>query len=328
MPSKDKFKQSTLVHSMHLIFKMQGFPKLICSSFIISSFISVACAQEQIADMSKINSIETPSSSDQTLQTLASADVNVSAKVEPSTVTVSELDSLAALKQQEQTINQIEELKPIQFDENLEDLPVVSVDQNMANEIYRVAEEAKNEAKNYRANATQTTVNDVSQAELTEITKAPVNINQLMQEIQADSKIVVEANETGRTLADFQAKSEPAPEKVGFFKKIINRFKPENILNTDKVPRISADVSGAPPELAANIKAKLSSFTQESFDDFAAALPQLRALSNQAAQAVGYYNAEFKFEKVSESKVKVNVTPNEPVIINKQNIDFTGAGEN
>ena len=26
MPSKDKFKQSTLVHSMHLIFKMQGFP--------------------------------------------------------------------------------------------------------------------------------------------------------------------------------------------------------------------------------------------------------------------------------------------------------------
>lgn len=80
--------------------------------------------------------------------------------------------------------------------------------------------------------------------------------------------------------------------------------------------------------MAANIKAKLSSFTQESFDDFAAALPQLRALSNQAAQAVGYYNAEFKFEKVSESKVKVNVTPNKPVIINKQNIDFTGTGEN
>lgn len=59
--------------------------------------------------------------------------MNVSATVEPSTVAVSELDSLAALKQQEQTINQIEELKPIQFDENLEDLPVVPVDQNMAN---------------------------------------------------------------------------------------------------------------------------------------------------------------------------------------------------
>lgn len=42
-----------------------------------------------------------------------------------------------------------------------------------------------------------------------------------MQEIQADSKIVVEANETGRTLADFQAKSEPAPEKLDFLRKLL-----------------------------------------------------------------------------------------------------------
>ncbi len=36
MPSKIKFKQSTLSHSMHLILKMQSIPKLICSSLLLS----------------------------------------------------------------------------------------------------------------------------------------------------------------------------------------------------------------------------------------------------------------------------------------------------
>ena len=46
MPSKTKFKQSALVHSMHLIFKMQGFPKLICSGLLLSSCVSAAWAQD------------------------------------------------------------------------------------------------------------------------------------------------------------------------------------------------------------------------------------------------------------------------------------------
>ncbi|MGR6958132.1 hypothetical protein ACU63S_26280, partial [Klebsiella aerogenes] len=116
-------------------------------------------------------------------------------------------DSLAILQQQEQFPNQIEEFKPITLD-NLEDLPVMPVDQNMANEIYRVAEEAKNEAQNFQ-NGTQKqpemVVNDASQAELHEINQAPVNIDQLMHEIQSDSKIVVEANETGKTLPELTA---------------------------------------------------------------------------------------------------------------------------
>ena len=41
---------------------------------------------------------------------------------------------------------------------------------------------------------------------------------------------------------------------------------------------------------------------------------------------MGYYNAEFKFEKLSDSKVRVNVIPHEPVKIEEQNIDFTGPG--
>lgn len=331
MPSKAKFKQSTLVHSMHLIFKMQGFPKLICSSFLISSCISVACAQEQVSDLSKNETIEQPTTTvdSDTVQETTTFNTQLVNALPNSNINVQ--DSLDALKQQEQSVNQINELKPIQLDDNLEDLPTVTVDQNMADEIFRVAEEAKNDAKNYRDNPTKTSdvlVNDASQAELTEITKAPVNIDQLMQEIQTDSKIVVEANELGRTLPELQVNDDKKDEKVGFFKRIWNRLHPDNLLNAEKIPRISADVSGAPAILATNIKAKLSTFTQESFEDFNVALPQLRSLTNQAAQAVGYYNAEFKFEKVSDSKVKVNVTPNEPVKIKEQNIEFSGAGEN
>ncbi|MGJ8757834.1 autotransporter assembly complex protein TamA [Acinetobacter sp. HC8-3S] len=331
MPSKAKFKQSTLVHSMHLIFKMQGFPKLICSSFLISSCISVACAQEQVSDLSKNETIEQPTTTvdSDTVQETTTFNTQLVNALPSSNINVQ--DSLDALKQQEQSVNQINELKPIQLDDNLEDLPTVTVDQNMADEIFRVAEEAKNDAKNYRDNPTKTSdvlVNDASQAELTEITKAPVNIDQLMQEIQTDSKIVVEANESGRTLPELQVDDDKKDEKVGFFKRIWNRLHPDNLLNAEKIPRISADVSGAPDVLATNIKAKLSTFTQESFEDFNVALPQLRSLTNQAAQAVGYYNAEYKFEKVSDSKVKVNVTPNEPVKIKEQNIEFSGAGEN
>jgi translocation and assembly module TamA len=39
-----------------------------------------------------------------------------------------------------------------------------------------------------------------------------------MQEIQSDSKIVVEANETGKTLPELTPEAEEPPEQVGFFK--------------------------------------------------------------------------------------------------------------
>ena len=58
MPSQAKFKPSALSHSMHLIFKMQGFPKLICGGFLISSCISVACAQEKITELAKNEALE------------------------------------------------------------------------------------------------------------------------------------------------------------------------------------------------------------------------------------------------------------------------------
>lgn len=331
MPSKIKFKQSTLSHSMHLILKMQGIPKLICSSLLFSVCVTPSFAQTSsvIADSSSLNQTVSDESTEQSAQVNQQYTAPVTDVAILVTQAQQQQDSLAILQQQEQFPNQIDEFKPITLD-NLEDLPEMPVDQNMANEIYRVAEEAKSEAQNFQ-NGTQkqseVTVSDATQSELNQINQAPVNIDQLMQEIKSDSKIVVEANETGKTLPELTPEVEEPPEQAGFFKRILNKVRPPRAIPMEQVPRISAEVEGASDELAKNIKGKLSTFTQESFEDFNAALPQLRTLSNQAAQAVGYYNAEFRFEKLSPSRVRVRVTPNEPVRINEQNIEFTGPGE-
>lgn len=75
-----------------------------------------------------------------------------------------------------------------------------------------------------------------------------------------------------------------------------------------------------------NVEAKLSTFTQEAFEEFNVALPQLKKMANTAAQAVGYYEAEFKFSKQDEDTLIVDVVQNEPVLVSEQPvIEFTGA---
>ncbi|WP_180095645.1 MULTISPECIES: autotransporter assembly complex family protein [unclassified Acinetobacter] len=261
-----------------------------------------------------------------------------------------EFNSLEMLQQQQQAGASFAEFQPIEF-EDLEDLPIAPVDQGLANEIFQVAEQAKQEAMLDRnGQVPETLVKDATQQELLQIDQAPVNVDRLITNIQADSNFVVEANpnDTLMTELGWMTQVENA-DKLGFFRRLLYKVRPPRELNTAKVPRISADVvitakgangtqnsigevspdayRTAVDQLSANIKAKLSSFTQESFADFPSALPQLRTLSNQAAQAVGFYNAEFKFEKLSDSRVRVQVVPNPPVAIKQQNIEFTGEGQ-
>ena len=260
-----------------------------------------------------------------------------------------EFNSLEMLQQQQQAGASFAEFQPIEF-EDLEDLPIAPVDQQLANEIFQVAQQAKQEAMLDRnGQEPETLVQDATQQEVLQIDQAPVNVDQLMTSIQADRNFVVEANPSDTlTELGWMTQVENA-DRPGFFRRLLYKVRPPRELNTAKVPRISADVvitansangtqdsigevspnayRTAVDQLSANIKAKLSSFTQESFADFPSALPQLRTLSNQAAQAVGFYNAEFKFEKLSESRVRVHVVPNPPVAIKQQNIEFTGEGQ-
>ena len=243
------------------------------------------------------------------------------------------------------------ELQPatpaLNFDD-LEALPIESIDQQLVNAIYQEAEAAKQQALAYRAGQSQELmVTDATQQEIAEINQAPVSVDALMQSIQADREIVVQANATGAHIGDVSALDTLEAEDMqqpGFFKRLLYKVRPPREFVTAKVPRISAEVkitaqqrpqgltetsySQALENLENNIEAKLSSFTQESFADFASALPQLRTLSNQAAQAVGFYHADFRFDRISDSKVRVQVTPNAPVLVNSQNIEFSGAGAN
>lgn len=233
----------------------------------------------------------------------------------------------------------------LSFDD-LEALPIEAIDPQLVNDIYQEAEAAKQQALAYRADQSQEfMLTDATQQEIAEINQAPVSVDALMQSIQADREIVVQANATGAHLGDVSALDTLEAEDMqqpGFFKRLLYKVRPPREFATAKVPRISAEVkitaqqrpqgltdaaySQALENLENNIEAKLSSFTQESFADFASALPQLRTLANQAAQAVGFYQADFHFDRIDASKVRVQVTPNAPVLVNSQNIEFSGAG--
>ncbi|NLN56497.1 MAG: outer membrane protein assembly factor [Gammaproteobacteria bacterium] len=369
MPVNTNFKKSVLCSSMHAIL-CWNMPKniglglflgFVASSSFAESIPAANTVQQATGEINTAT-IQTPvaeeaQSLEAEIKQLAAAQGKDSAeelqKIEEAMqqVQAPEVDSLQMLQQQQQAGMTFPEFQPIEF-EDLEDLPVAPVDQNLANEIFQMAEQAKQEAMLDRnGQVPETLVQDATQEELLQINQAPVNVDALMSSIQADSKIVVEANPADSTMTElgWMTQAENA-DQPGFFRRLLHKVRPPRELNTAKVPRISADVvisansaqngtqnaiGEVSPEayrtavdnLSANIKAKLSSFTQESFADFPAALPQLRTLSNQAAQAVGFYNAEFKFEKLSDSRVRVNVVPNPPVAIKQQNIEFTGEGQ-
>lgn len=337
MPAKINFKKSVLSHSVHLHFDRYHINKLICSSVFLSIFAVPVSYAEQTQNNQNLTSNPVNITQDQEkLEAAARQEGLSNEKIDQLDEKVQQVqqteqfDSAKMLEQQEKNIGVQDDFKPIQFDD-LEELPAATVDQSMANEIYNVAEQAKVEAQNFRTgmvNTPEVEVNNATQQELTEITQAPVNVDQLIQTIRADNQISVQENESGKTLVDRNANlPEEEQPKQGFFKNLISKIRgPQD--NGAPIAKISVSVTGAPTVLATNLKAKLGSFTQEAYSDFNGSVPQLRALAVQAAQAVGYYNAQFKFTKIDDSHLGVKVTPNEPVKVTEQNIEFSGAGAN
>ena len=113
MPSKIKFKQSTLSHSMHLILKMQSIPKLICSSLLLSLCVT-PCYAESSAETVTLAAQQTVANlSLQQTSTNNQNDVPITDVATLVTQAQQQQDSLAILQQQEQFPNQIEEFKPI-----------------------------------------------------------------------------------------------------------------------------------------------------------------------------------------------------------------------
>lgn len=315
MPTQIQFKKSVITYHLHKIIDANNVNKYLCLSVFLSVFTSPNLyAQPEIIPLPAATGVEAAVED-------ASLEHSLAPIVEP------DVDSVALLQQQIQS-SKTQPIQPLQF-EDLEDLPANVIDPNMANEIYQAAEEAKHQAENFRQSGQINHLSEVAQSteqEFQEIKRAPVDIDQLMRNIDADKDIVVQARDSGQSYQDLVKQDEKAQEKPGFIQRLVHRIRPPKEDIVQPVEKISTVVEGAPTLLAQNIRAKLSSFTVESFSDYASAVPQLRAMTNQAAQAVGYYEASFKFEKQSDRRLRVVVTPGEPAKVTTQQIDFLGEG--
>nr|WP_269914732.1 autotransporter assembly complex family protein [Acinetobacter sp. HY1485] len=241
-----------------------------------------------------------------------------------------EPDSLQMLNEQQQN-TKITAFQPIDLKE-LEESTTPVIDQALANEINQEAEQAKQQAQQKRqqpidAQLPEKTIEAVEQPE------PDINVDQLVNSIQqahaSDLNQAQQDNSQNNNAifkdSTFDLTSDQEEPK-GFFKRLVYRFKPKKDLTAIVMPKITTQVEGAPAELQTNIKNALATFTQEEFQDYSASLPQIKTLTTQAAQAVGYYDATFKFKKLDAKRLHIQVTANTPVKVNEQNIEFFGAG--
>lgn len=243
-------------------------------------------------------------------------------------------------QQVQQLLQQQPPFQPLSF-EDLEDYDVGQVDEKMLNEIYQVAELAKKDAETWQKQETRTSKtqpkngeNIIDMAQKTaSITPdmTPVDVNQLMQNIQQDSQIIVEnVQATEQQLDDIIQKNEnDAPVKSQQSR--WQRWKEQRALSAGlakKIKYIDVNVTGTSDKtLKDNLETSLGNITQEAFQDYQALLPQLRKIASQASQAVGYYDAEFQFKQLSPQRLVVNVVAKDAVKVKSQSIEFTGAGE-
>lgn len=325
-----------------------------------SSVSSNSNQQSTIALYQQENSAE--------VQAKVSADTEnnvINTEKKPSTSEEQFADSLALLKEQERlhdvkiaqnSILSEQDLIRLQapHQDAVENSPTKSVDQNLLNEILQSADNeiAKSDWNSQLANDATQAKQDAQQFAQSHQSKAPIpsevqenaeilaNIPPVaidVQQIQQDmleTRTDVEQQEqlaVAQTDQNIDLNQLPANEQAqqkGIFKRWIERIRPSKQPVGLEVEYINVDVKGAPAVLAQNIKAKLSTFTLESLRGFTRNDPQLTDLANEAAQAVGYYQAQFVIHpQEAEKKVTVIVTPGEPVIIQQQNMIFTGAGK-
>lgn len=255
---------------------------------------------------------------------------------------VAVVESPTVIKQQqvEQRVQQLLQqqpvVKPLQFDD-LEQYDVGAVNSTMLDEIYKVAEQAKRDAEQWqrtgerveKQNTPATSTLALPTEQQMGLETPPVNVTELMKQIQQESQIVVETTQTIEQQQDdiFKTPSIEENKKLSWFA----RWKANRAIASGAVrpiEYIKVDVLGANDiALKENLTASFSNVTVESFQEYQSMIPELRKIANQSAQAVGYYEAEFQFKKSGNDHLTVTVTPKQPVKVKSQAIEFSGAGE-
>lgn len=216
----------------------------------------------------------------------------------------------------------------------LTDQNVPHFDPDMARGILQQAEQAQQQARRDASNLP--TLNEVivrqQQEQLpadppipstaTNATQANAVLEQLQSQRVDLTTQFVRPRQDGYDPSDPDRNLSSGNTKRSWLDRLLRRNAPED----QPVAKIRVTASGGPAVLNDNVEAKLSSFTTDAFSDFNTAVPQLRAMANQAAQAVGYYDAQFRFSKTADNALTVAITPNEPVIVKSQLIEITGEG--
>lgn len=255
--------------------------------------------------------------------------------VEKTTVSVTQ-QAQAILKQQPK-------IEPLTFDD-LEHYQT-HADVAMMNEIYQVAEQAKKDATTWQETG-QTTTQPLQKSMLETLQEAPIakidveqlapstNVTELMQNIQQDSKNIVEQVATTNQILEqddiFKDKTDLVLDDVNQGSWFQRWKRQRNLPELKKEQYIKVEVENADTlELGENIIATLETLTVESVKDFNVMLPQMRKLANQAAQAMGYYDVDFIFTPSDDYKrVSVKLKNQENVVrVQSQNVNFVGAGE-
>lgn len=215
---------------------------------------------------------------------------------------------------------------------NESDIP--QPDSKMVEEIMRVAQDAEQDAQQQLENVPSVTT--LAQQDMISSPNMTAETNQderelsesLMTRLESEPLTLpeVKKEEDFSWTDDGEDGLAAQAKKPGILSRIFRRNK-DDLATVENLPKIQVRVVGAEGELENNIKAKLSTFTVDAFTDFNIALPQLKNMAKQAAQAVGYYQAEFHFQKESETQLLVSVKPYEPVLVQSQKIEFSGEGE-
>lgn len=261
--------------------------------------------------------------------------------IDSSTNAYEDYDSLQMLNEQIELMqqgtlpNELAKIDP-NLIANLADNAEQSVSETETNEILETVKTAQNEAaqpiivqqpeiKRYEY---PTIENDLA---------ATSQVDALIQQIEQDN-VIVEIPENTTDLENSSVStatvSVTETEEPGFFKRLYYKVRPSKLPFLPSQTRISVQVTGdGPSQLRNNIKARLSNYTIEAFRDYNAALPQLRTMAVEAAQAMGYYDVEFVFPirdaNTPSNSLTVHIkNANDPVIIEKQNVEISGKGQN
>lgn len=150
---------------------------------------------------------------------------------------------------------------------------------------------------------------------------AEAAIANMKEEQQANAELEKAKQEHQQVATEAEAEAEGTTKKPNIFKRIWYYFSPPD---EAVVPKISVRVVGAPSVLSKNIEARLEEYTVEAFSDFRASLAELRRMAKEASEAVGYYNAEFRFEQINDHTLRVRVTPHDPVHVKSLDIHYDG----